>query len=208
MAFCGGKENGSVPVSECPFFFFLVRSVYTGCVLLDLPWNMSLRRSTKVDRKKTIQEWYVFLKKIFVEKRKKNDRPVSVKSKRPLFVPHWRNDWCVRLPCDMLAGLWKKLKFLLSEMVIGRKKKWNFLRWLVVIDWVYICPFSVRSLHLVLLAPLTPPCICFGTSLFGFLPKKIRGCGSPRATNPLVPCHPFSMQLVWIASTKCRDLYR
>ena len=56
--------------------------------------------------------------------------------------------------------------------------------------------------------PLTPPCFCFGTSLFGFLPKKIRGCGSPRATNPLVPCHPFSMQLVWIASTKCRDLYR
>ena len=47
----------------------------------------------------------------------------------------------------------KKLKFVLSEMVIGRKKKWNFLRWLVVIDWVCICPFSVRSLHLVLLAP-------------------------------------------------------
>ena len=38
--------------------------------------------------------------------------------------------------------------------------------------------------------------------------EKIRGCGSLRATNPLMPCHPFSMQLVWIASTKCRDLYR
>ena len=47
-------------------FFFLVRIVYTGCVLLDLPWNMSLRRSTKVDRKKNDSGM------VCVLKRKKN----------------------------------------------------------------------------------------------------------------------------------------
>ena len=94
---------------------------------------------------------FVFKKKIV--EREKNDRPISMKSKRPLFVPHWRNDWCVRLPCDMLAGLWKKIEVCALRNGNRTEEKWNFLRWLVVIDWVYICPFSVRSLHLVLLAP-------------------------------------------------------
>ena len=69
-------------------------------------------------------------------------------------------------------------------------------------------PIALSPLVWCFWPPFSPPCFRFGTSLFEFLPKKIRGCGSRRATNPLVPCHPFSMQLVWIASTKCPDLYR
>ena len=91
-----------------------------------------------------------------------------------LFVPHWRKDWCGRLPCDMLAGLWKKIEVFLSELIIERKKKWNFLRWLVVIDWVQICPFW-WVLSFDILAPFPPPCFHFDTSLFEFLPKKIKG---------------------------------
>ena len=57
-----------------------------------------------------------------------------------LVVPHWRNDWCGRLPCDMLAGLWKKNWSLSLRSDNRTEEKWNLLRWLVVIDWVLICP--------------------------------------------------------------------
>ena len=62
-------------------FFFLVRIVYTGCVLLDLPWNMSLRRSTKVDGETNRQMRFrngMCLKRKNVE-RKKNDCPIAVR---------------------------------------------------------------------------------------------------------------------------------
>ena len=73
------KENGSVPVSECPLF--LVRIVYTGCVLLDLSWNMSLRRSTKVDGETNRKIRFrngMCLKRKNVER--KNDCPISIRS--------------------------------------------------------------------------------------------------------------------------------
>ena len=62
---------------------FLVRVVCTGCVLLDLSWNMSLRRSTKVDGETNRKIRFrndMCLKRKNVE-RKKNDRPVSAWSK-------------------------------------------------------------------------------------------------------------------------------
>ena len=40
-------------------------------------------------------------------------------------------------------------------------------------------------------SPLTPPFFWFRHLSFWIFAEKIRGCGSLRATNPLVPCHPF-----------------
>ena len=55
------------------------------------------------------------------------------------------------------------------------EEKWNFLRWLVVIDWVYICPFSVRSLHLVLLAPLYSSLFLFRHLTLWIFAEKNKG---------------------------------
>ena len=125
-----------------------------------------------------------------------------------LFVSPWRNDCCGRLPCDMLAGFVKKNWSFLSDLIIEQKKKMepsalvgcprlssNLPVFVSPLIWYFWPPF----LLLIFLSTPHP---------LSFYRKKLRGCGSRRATNPLVPCHLFSMQLFWIASTKCPDLKR
>jgi len=119
-----------------------------GVFLLDLSWNMFLRRSTKVNgetnRKMRFRNGMCL-------KRKKLSREKMIVlfrlSLNDLFL----------FPTEGMIGVFaylvtcwpdcgKKLKFLLSEVIIGRKKKWNLLRWLVIIDWVFNLPIAVSPL--------------------------------------------------------------
>ena len=71
------------------------------------------------------------LKRKNVEREKKNDRPVSAQSKTTslLFLTEGMVSVFAYLE-TCWPDLWKKKLevFLLSEMIIGRKKKWNFPR--------------------------------------------------------------------------------
>ena len=111
-------------------FFFLVRVVCTGCVLLDLSRNMSLRRSTKVDGEKNRKIRFrngMCLKRKNVER--KNDRPISVRSKNDLFL----------FPTEGMIGVvaylvtcWpdcgKKIEVCTLRNGNRTEEKWNFLR--------------------------------------------------------------------------------
>ena len=149
------REWFSPSIWISPFYSVLFARSVPYLFFLEGVWV----RSTEVENMENmIQEWYVFKKKKYRERKEWLSRCCMV-LKTSLFPTEGMVDVVAYLvTCWPDCEREKKLKFV-SELTIERKKKWNLLRWLIVVDWV-----QIRSFQWVLLFYGWPPF----SSLFSF----------------------------------------